>query len=65
MTITSRSPHNPTDVIGEWQPADGAEVAAVIDRAAVAAADWADTPAGPGPRRWPAWPGHWRSGRAR
>src|SRR5262249_38016648 len=45
MTITSRSPHDPADVIGEWQPAGGAEVAVVIDRAAAAAAGWADTPA--------------------
>ena len=45
MTITSRSPHDPADVIGEWQPAGGAEVAAVIDRASAAAVGWADTPA--------------------
>ena len=31
MTITSRSPHNPADIIGEWQPADRADVAAVVD----------------------------------
>ncbi len=45
MTITSRNPHDPADVIGEWQPAGEAEVAAVVDRAAAAARGWADTPA--------------------
>src|SRR5205807_388280 len=34
MTITSRNPHDPADVIGEWQPAGEAELAAVVDRAA-------------------------------
>jgi alpha-ketoglutaric semialdehyde dehydrogenase len=45
MTFTSRSPHNPADVIGEWQPASEAEVAAVISRAASAARGWASVPA--------------------
>jgi len=45
MTITSRNPHDPADVIGEWQPAGEAELAAVVDRAAAAARGWADTPA--------------------
>jgi len=45
MTITSRNPHDPVDVIGEWQEASEAEVAATVDRAAAAARGWADTPA--------------------
>ena len=45
MTITSRNPHDPADVIGEWQPAGEAEVAAAVDRAAAAARGWAGTPA--------------------
>src|SRR5215470_10133351 len=45
MTITSRNPHDPADVIGEWQAASDAEVAAAVDRASAAARGWADTPA--------------------
>jgi alpha-ketoglutaric semialdehyde dehydrogenase len=45
MTITSRNPHDPADVLGEWQPASEAEVAAAVDRAAAAAPGWAGTPA--------------------
>jgi aldehyde dehydrogenase (NAD+) len=45
MTITSRNPHDPSDVIGEWQAASEAEVAAAVGRAAAAARGWADTPA--------------------
>jgi len=45
MTITSRNPHDPSDVIGEWQAASEAEVAATVDRAAAAARGWAETPA--------------------
>ena len=45
MTITSRNPHDPVDVIGEWQEASEAAVAATVDRAAAAARGWADTPA--------------------
>jgi alpha-ketoglutaric semialdehyde dehydrogenase len=45
MTITSRNPHDPADVIGEWQEASEAEVAAVVGRAAAAARGWAETPA--------------------
>src|SRR5262249_13862827 len=40
-----RTPHTPADVVGEWRPAGEAEAGAVIDRAAGAAAGWADTPA--------------------
>jgi alpha-ketoglutaric semialdehyde dehydrogenase len=43
--ITSRSPHDPADVIGEWPEAGEAEVAAAVGRAATAARGWADTPA--------------------
>jgi len=43
--ITSRNPHDPADVIGEWEPASEAEVAAAVDRAAAAAPGWAGTPA--------------------
>src|SRR5260370_40720750 len=44
MTFTSVNPHNPADVIGEWQAAgaDGAD--AVVGRAMDAARAWADTP---------------------
>src|SRR5258707_1080642 len=44
MTFTSVNPHNPADVIGEWQAAgaDGAD--AVVGRAMDAARTWADTP---------------------
>jgi acyl-CoA reductase-like NAD-dependent aldehyde dehydrogenase len=45
MTITSRNPHDPADVLGEWQPAGEAGVAAAVDRAAAAAPGWAGTPA--------------------
>jgi alpha-ketoglutaric semialdehyde dehydrogenase len=45
MTITSRNPHDPADVIGEWQEAGEAGVAAVVDRASAAARGWAGTPA--------------------
>ena len=62
MTITSRNPHDPADLIGEWQPATEAEVAAAVDRAAAAARGWADTPARPGRQRCPPWPTRWRSG---
>jgi aldehyde dehydrogenase (NAD+) len=45
MTITSRNPHDPADVIGEWQEAGEAEVAAAVGRATAAARGWAGTPA--------------------
>ena len=48
MTVRSRSPHDPADVIGEWQQAGEAEVDAAVGRAAGAAGPWADTP---GPAR--------------
>jgi len=48
MTFTSVNPHNPADVLGEWQAADAAEAAAAADRAVAAAAVWRETP---GPAR--------------
>jgi acyl-CoA reductase-like NAD-dependent aldehyde dehydrogenase len=48
MTFTSVNPHDPADVLGEWQPAGAAEAAAAVDRAVKAAAGWRETP---GPAR--------------
>ncbi len=48
MTFTSVNPHDPADVLGEWQPAGQAEAQAAIGRAVRAAATWRDTP---GPAR--------------
>jgi alpha-ketoglutaric semialdehyde dehydrogenase len=48
MTFTSVNPHDPADVLGEWQPAGPAEAAAAVDRALSAAAGWRATP---GPAR--------------
>jgi alpha-ketoglutaric semialdehyde dehydrogenase len=44
MTFTSVNPHNPADVLGEWQPAgpDGAQAA--VDRAVAAATGWRRAP---------------------
>src|SRR5258708_1692898 len=44
MTFTSVNPHDPNDVLGEWQPAGPAEVQAAVGRAVSAAAGWRDTP---------------------
>ena len=43
--ITSRNPHDPADVVGQWPEAGDAEVAAAVDRAAAAAGGWAATSA--------------------
>ena len=43
--ITSRNPHDPADVVGQWPEAGEAEVAAAVDRAAAAAGGWAATSA--------------------
>jgi acyl-CoA reductase-like NAD-dependent aldehyde dehydrogenase len=48
MTFTSVNPHDPADVLGEWQPAGPAEAEAAVGRAVTAAAAWRDTP---GPAR--------------
>ena len=45
MTFTSVNPHDPSDVVGEWQPAGPAEAAAAVSRAVTAAAAWRETPA--------------------
>ena len=45
MTFTSVNPHDPADVLGEWQPAGPAEAQAAVGRAATAAAGWRETPA--------------------
>jgi acyl-CoA reductase-like NAD-dependent aldehyde dehydrogenase len=48
MTFTSVNPHDPADVLGEWQPAGPAGADAAVSRAVAAAAIWRDTP---GPAR--------------
>ncbi|HEY5990882.1 MAG TPA: aldehyde dehydrogenase family protein, partial [Streptosporangiaceae bacterium] len=45
MTFTSLNPHDPSDVIGEWDPVAGEDVGATIDRAKAAAREWAAAPA--------------------
>ena len=45
MTFTSVSPHDPADVIGEWQAADRPEVTGTVERARQAAATWRRAPA--------------------
>jgi aldehyde dehydrogenase (NAD+) len=45
MTFTSVNPHNPADVLGEWQPAGLTEAQAAVGRAAAAAARWRQVPA--------------------
>src|SRR5215471_6736330 len=45
MTFTSVNPHDPADVIGEWEAAGEREVAAVVERARQGADAWRRTPA--------------------
>jgi alpha-ketoglutaric semialdehyde dehydrogenase len=45
MTFTSVNPHDPADVLGEWQQAGQAEAEAAVGRAAAAAARWREVPA--------------------
>jgi alpha-ketoglutaric semialdehyde dehydrogenase len=45
MTFTSVNPHDPDDVIGEWEAASDAEVAVAVERARAAAKTWRRTPA--------------------
>ena len=45
MTFTSVNPHDPADVIGEWDAAGEREVAAVVERARRGADTWRRTPA--------------------
>jgi alpha-ketoglutaric semialdehyde dehydrogenase len=44
MSFISVSPHDPSDVLGEWQPAGPAEVQAAVGRAVSAAAGWREAP---------------------
>jgi alpha-ketoglutaric semialdehyde dehydrogenase len=44
MTFTSVNPHDPADVLGEWQPSGREGAAAAADRAARAALVWRDMP---------------------
>jgi alpha-ketoglutaric semialdehyde dehydrogenase len=45
MTFVSVNPHDPSDVVGEWQPADERQVADAVRRAAAVAGEWAGAPA--------------------
>jgi len=44
MTFTSVNPHDPADVIGEWQAAGTESAHAAVGRAVEAARGWRDTP---------------------
>ncbi|HEX9033379.1 MAG TPA: aldehyde dehydrogenase family protein [Streptosporangiaceae bacterium] len=44
MTFTSVSPHDPADVLGEWESAGSAGADAAVSRAMKAAPVWRDTP---------------------
>jgi len=44
MTFTSVNPHDPADVLGEWEPSGRDGAAAAADRAARAALVWRDVP---------------------
>jgi alpha-ketoglutaric semialdehyde dehydrogenase len=44
MTFTSVNPHDPSDVIGEWEPGGEREVAAVVERARRGADIWRRAP---------------------
>jgi acyl-CoA reductase-like NAD-dependent aldehyde dehydrogenase len=44
MTFTSVNPHDPADVLGEWQAAGPAEAQAAVGRAVAAAAVWREVP---------------------
>jgi alpha-ketoglutaric semialdehyde dehydrogenase len=44
MTFTSVNPHDPADVLGEWEPAGAAGADAAVARAVKAAQVWRDTP---------------------
>ncbi len=44
MTFTSVNPHDPADVLGEWEPAGGAGAGAAASRAAKAARAWREVP---------------------
>jgi alpha-ketoglutaric semialdehyde dehydrogenase len=44
MTFTSVNPHDPADVLGEWQAAGSADAEAAVGRAVRAAAVWREAP---------------------
>jgi acyl-CoA reductase-like NAD-dependent aldehyde dehydrogenase len=44
MTFTSVNPHDPADVLGEWEPAGPAEAQAAVSRAVAASAAWRGVP---------------------
>ncbi len=44
MTFTSVNPHDPAEVIGEWEAAGQDDTAAAVERAGQAARVWRDTP---------------------
>ena len=44
MTFTSLNPHDPADVVGEWEAANAGEADAAVGRALKAALLWRDTP---------------------
>jgi alpha-ketoglutaric semialdehyde dehydrogenase len=48
MSFTSVNPHNPADVLGEWEPSGPADATATVGRAVAAAPGWRETP---GPAR--------------
>ncbi len=45
MSFKSLNPHDPSDVVGEWEPADPSQVVAAAERAREAAAGWRALPA--------------------
>jgi alpha-ketoglutaric semialdehyde dehydrogenase len=44
MTFTSVNPHDPAEVLGEWEPAGPAEAQAAVSRAGAASAAWREVP---------------------
>ena len=46
MTITSLNPHDPSDVVGEWEPTDAQGVDAAVAKARRASDGWRSLPAG-------------------
>lgn len=46
MTIVSLNPHDPSDVVGEWEPTDAQGVDDSVGRARRASAGWRSLPAG-------------------
>ena len=46
MTITSLNPHDPSDVVGEWEPTDAQGVDSAVAKARRASDGWRSLPAG-------------------